>query len=284
MLTEAELIANLPGVCATIASGEPYTHAVFAAAPELRVISRTGVGYDAIDLNEAVRRNVAVGVTPGVNHDAVAEHTFALLLAIVKNVIGNHTQIAAGGFARTATASLRNKTLGLVGFGRIGRAVGVRGHCFGMRVLAADPNPPSETGNSGVNFVSLAELLAESDIISLHAPLIPETRNLIREENIARMKKGAIVLNTARGGLVDEQALADALVSGKLAGAGIDVFQQEPPLESPLLTAPNVILSPHLAGVDQQAIEDMAEMAAQTIVDVLQGNYADDRLVTAAGT
>ena len=279
MLNEAELIANLAGVDATIASGEPYTLAVFDAAPQLRVISRTGVGYDAIDVAEATRRGVLIGVTPGVNQDAVAEHAFALLLAIVKNVPSNHAQIIAGSFARTTTQSLRGKTLGLVGMGRIGRSMEKRARAFDMRVIAADPCMPLGICETGTQIVSLDALFAESDIVSLHAPLLPETRQLIRAETIARMKQGAVLINAARGGLVDEQALAEALRSGKLAAAGLDVFEREPPVDSPLLTAPNVVLSPHLAGTDRQSMDDSATMAAQTIVDIFAGTVPTDRVV-----
>lgn len=279
MLNESELIANLSGVVATIASGEPYTAKVLDAAPALRVISRTGVGYDAIDVAEAARRGIAVGITPGTNHEAVAEHAFALLLALAKNVVGNHTQIKSGGFGRTATRSLRGKTLGLIGYGRIGRAMTQRACAFGMHVLATDPAVLQQACEQSVRMVSIEQLLAESDIVSLHAPLVPETHRLIRAQTIARMKPGAVLLNTARGGLVDERDLAEALCSGKLAAAGLDVFEHEPPVDSPLLAAPNVVFSPHLAGVDEQAIEDMAAMAAETIVDVFRGTFNRDRLV-----
>ena len=278
-LGEAELVANLAGVDATIASGESYGRAAFDAAPQLRVISRTGVGYDAIDLNEAARRGVLIGITPGVNQDAVAEHAFALLLAIVKDILGNHAQIVACGFARTATESLRGKTLGLVGMGRIGRSMERRARAFDMRVIAADPCLPLGPCETGTPIVAIDALLAESDIVSLHAPLMPETRQFIRAETIARMKPGAVLINTARGGLVDDHALADALQSGRLSAAGLDVFEHEPPVGSPLLTAPNVVLSPHLAGIDRQAMDDSATMAAQTIVDIFAGRVPTDRIV-----
>lgn len=279
MLTAAELIANLGDVDATIASSEPYNGAVFDAAPRLRVIARTGVGYDAIDVAEATRRGVMIGVTPGANRDAVAEHAFAMLLALVKNVVANHTQLIAGGFTRIPTDSLRGKTLGIVGFGNIGRAMERRARAFDMNVLAADPCLPPGTSDAGTRIVSLETLLSEADFVSLHAPLVAETQQLIRAETIARMKDGAILINAARGKLVDEHALAEALRSGKIAGAGLDVFEREPPIGSPLLTAPNVLLSPHLAGVDRQAIEDMAAMAAQTIVDVFAGRTPAERIV-----
>ncbi len=277
-LSEAELIANLDGVDATIASGEPYTSTVFQAAPSLRVISRTGVGYDAIDVAEATRRGIWIGVTPGVNQGAVAEHAFALILAIAKCIPGNHANVIAGGFARQPTYALRDKVLGLIGFGRIGRAMERLARAFDMHLVATDPRLPLGE-SAGTRMVALETLLAESDIVSLHAPLMPETRRLICAETIAQMKDGAVLINTARGGLVDEQALANALRSGKISAAGLDVFEQEPPIGSPLLSAPNVVLSPHMAGIDELSLADMAAMAAQTIIDVFAGRFPGDRIV-----
>lgn len=282
VLSEAQLAAELGGVAATLASVEPYTQAVLSSAPSLRVIARLGVGYDSIDVSAATQRGVVVACTPGTNHEAVAEHAFALLLAGVKRIVSGHADVAQGGFRRQPTSSLRGKMLGLVGLGRIGRAVARRAAAFDMRVIAYDPllaSPPADA--PGVELVPLAELLARSDVISLHCAATDETARLIRRETLAQMKPGAILLNTARGSLVDEADLAQALQSGQVAAAGLDVFEREPPAGSPLLTAPNVVLSPHIAGVDEQAFEDMANMAAQTIVDLHQGLWPEERLVNA---
>jgi len=283
VLTEAQLEAELDGVEATIASTEPYTASILKKAPSLRVISRTGVGYDSIDTKAAMERDVVVACTPGTNHDAVAEHAFALLLAVAKRIVPNHGEVAQGGFRRQPSRPLRGKTLGLVGLGRIGRAVARRAAAFEMQVLAHDPfvkEPPVDAAQ--VALVAFEELLARSDIISLHAAATESTSRLICAVTLARMKQGVVLINTSRGTLVDEAALKEALLSGKAAAAGLDVFEREPPGGSPLLNAPNVVLSPHVAGVDEQAFEDMATMAAQTIVDLYQGRWPGERIVNSA--
>jgi phosphoglycerate dehydrogenase-like enzyme len=282
VLTEAQLQAELADVDATIASTEPYTASILRSAVNLRVISRTGVGYDSIDTTTATERGIAVAFTPGTNHEAVAEHAFALMLAVVKRVVANHVEVAHGGFRRQPSRAVRGKTLGLVGLGRIGRAMARRAAAFEMQVLACDPLLPTVPDDAPkVKLLSFEELLARSDVISLHAAATDSTSRLIRRETLAQMKPGAVLINTARGTLVDEAALKEALQSGKLAAAGIDVFEREPPVGSPLLSAPNVVLSPHVAGVDEQAFEDMATMAAQTIVDLFQGRWPADRIVNA---
>ena len=281
VLTEEQLKAELDGVCATIASTEPYTAAILSGA-SLRVVSRTGVGYDSIDVGAATERGVVVACTPGANHDAVAEHVFALLLAVAKQIIPLHAEVAQGGFRRQPSRPLRGKTLGIVGLGRIGRAVARRAAAFDMRVLGCDPFLTAVPGDAPqVELVPLENLLARSDIISLHAAATDSTSRLIRRETLADMKQGVVLINTARGTLVDEADLAAALHSGKVGAAALDVFEREPPVGSPLLTAPNVVLSPHVAGIDQQAFEDMAIMAAQTIVDLHQQRWPAERLVNA---
>jgi D-3-phosphoglycerate dehydrogenase/(S)-sulfolactate dehydrogenase len=282
VLTEGQLEAELDGVEATIASTEPYTAAILKRAESLRIISRTGVGFDSIDTAAATERGVVVACTPGTNHEAVAEHAFALLLAVAKRIVPNHADVARGGFQRQPSRALRGKTLGLVGLGRIGRAVARRAAAFEMRILAHDPFLTAlPDGAREVELVSFEQLLARSDVISLHAAATESTSRLIRRETLAQMKQGVVLINTARGTLVDEAALTEVLQSGKVAAAGLDVFEHEPPAGSPLLSAPNVVLSPHLAGVDEQAFEDMATMAAQTIVDLSQGRWPVERLVNA---
>ena len=280
VLTEDQLRDELGNARATIASTEPYTAAILGAAPQLRVVSRTGVGYDSVDVAAATARGIAVACTPGANHEAVAEHVFALLLAIAKRVVTNHAEVAGGGFRRQPSRPLRGKTLGIVGLGRIGRAVARRAAAFGMQILAHDPfvsRPPDDAPEA--RLVSIDELLARSDVISLHAAASEATQRLIRRDTLAKVKAGVILINTARGTLVDEADLADALRSGKVAAAGLDVFEREPPAGSPLLAAPNVVLSPHAAGVDERTIEDMATMAAQTIADLFGGRWPAERIV-----
>lgn len=280
--SEAQLESDLGEAWGTIASTEPYTQSILTRSTSLRVISRTGVGYDSIDVGAATERGVVVACTPGTNQEAVAEHTFALLLAVAKRIVPGHAEVAQGGFRRQPTRSLRGKVLGIVGLGSIGRAVARRAAAFGMQVLAYDPFLKAPPGDAReVELVPLEDLLARSDFISLHAAASESTARLIRRETLAQMKPGVVLLNTARGTLVDEAALSEALHSGQVAAAGLDVFEQEPPASSPLRSAPNVVLSPHVAGIDVQAFEDMATMAAQTIVDLHQGRWPAERLVNA---
>src|SRR4051794_10600402 len=201
--TEASLRALLPEVDAMIAGSEPITARVLDAAPRLRVIARTGVGYDAVDVAAATARKIAVVITPGTNHESVAEQAFALLLALTRSVVHNHNPINAGGWARTLVQPLRGRTLGLVGLGRIGRAVATRAVAFGMRVLAFDPVADDDfDARHGLARHAFDDLLAASDVVSLHMPLTTETRGLINRRTLALMRPGSYLINTSRGGLV----------------------------------------------------------------------------------
>jgi D-3-phosphoglycerate dehydrogenase / 2-oxoglutarate reductase len=282
VLTESELAAEIGDTVATIASTEPYTASILKKAARLRVISRTGVGYDSIDVNAATRRGIVVACTPGVNHEAVAEHAFALLLAVTKRIVPGHAEVSMGKFTRQPSRSLRGKTLGLVGLGRTGRAVARRAAAFDMPCLGCDPFLTSAPDDArAVQLVQLDELLARSDIISLHAAATERTSRLICRETLARMKQGVVLINTARGSLIEELALSEALQSGRVAAAGLDVFEREPPIDSPLRSAPNIVFSPHVAGIDERASEDMAQMAAQTIVALHQGRWPIERIINA---
>jgi phosphoglycerate dehydrogenase-like enzyme len=275
-----EVIALLPGVSATLCSSEPYSRAVLETAPALRVIARAGVGYDAVDVTAATERGIAVTITPGTNHDAVAELAFSLLLGVAKRLTANHYEIKAGSWPRRPTLPLRGKTLGIAGLGRIGKAVAVRGLAFGMRVIACETCPDQEyTVRHGIPLVPFEHLLAESDFLSLHVPLTPDTRHLINKRTLALMKPTAFLINTARGGLVCETDLLDALRTKRLAGAGLDVFEVEPPGVHPLFDLDNVVMTPHVGGVDVQSMSDMAVSAAQAIVDLSQGKWPVEKIV-----
>jgi len=274
-LTEAQLVAVLPRCDAMLAGGELITAELLDLAPRLRAIARTGVGYDAIDVPAATARNVPVVIVPGTNHESVAEHTFALLLALTRRVAENDRVVKLGGWTRALLTPARGKTLGLVGFGRIGRAVAWRAVAFGMTVVAYDPvsDPEAET-RLGVTRLGLDDLLAASDVVSLHLPLSGATRGLIRRATLARMRPGSYLINTSRGGLVVEPDLYASLTSGHLAGAGLDVLDPEPPDPgNPLLTLANVVVSPHLGGVDTRAMADMAELASSCIAALKQGRW-----------
>jgi D-3-phosphoglycerate dehydrogenase len=277
LLTEDDTLAELRGFDAVIAGSEPYTPRVLAElAPQLRVIARNGVGYDQIDLPAATRLGIPVTITPAGNHGAVAEHAFALMLAVARRIVTGAVDTKAGHWRRRhAFIPLRGRVLGIVGLGRIGCSVATRAKAFGMRVLACDQFPNEQFAKEcGIELVDLETLLKESDFVTLHAPSTAETRDLINRRTLARMKPGSVLINTARGGLVDEAALHEAIASGHLAGAGLDVLKLEPPpADHPLLALDNVIITPHLAAFDTQAREDMATAAAQNIIDLLAGKW-----------
>jgi D-3-phosphoglycerate dehydrogenase len=279
-LTEDELLAELVGIRAAVAGSEPYTKKVLQAHPQLRVIARAGVGYDAVDTDAATAHGVAVTITPGTNQDAVAEHTFTLILAIAKNLIPQHLGTCALQWPRQANLPLRGRTLGIAGLGRIGKAVAIRGECFGMKLLAYEPFPDQAFAKQhGVTFVSFEQLLAESDFLSLHLPATKESKHLMNSKTFAKMKPTSYLVNTARGTLVNEVDLVAALQSKKIAGAGIDVFEEEPPTDSPLFHMSNVVVTPHAAGVDLQSRDDMAYSAAQAIVSLSKGEWPTEKVV-----
>lgn len=280
-LTEAQIRPYLPRCDAIIAGGETLSAPLMDLAPGLRAIARTGVGYDAVDVAAATARGIPVTITPGTNQGSVAEQAFSLLLALTRNIVNNDRTIRAGGWDRRLVQPLRGRTLGLVGLGRIGRAMATRALAFEMRVLAHDSIADADfDARHGINRVGFDELLGESDVVSLHLPLTPATQGLINRTTLARMRPGSYLINTARGGLVVEADLAEALTSGHLAGAGLDVLNFEPPEPgNPLLSLPNVVLSPHMGGIDTKGMADMVEMAAQCIVSLYQGKWPDGCVV-----
>lgn len=282
-LTEDELLALLPGAVATVAGMEPYTPRVLDACPTLRAICRVGVGYDAVDVPAATARGVAVTIAPGTNQDSVAEHTFCLILGLTRKLPSQHNSMKAGRWERGVTLPVRGTTLGIAGLGRIGKAVALRAEAFGMKMLAYEPFPDAEFAAAhGIALVSLDRLLAESDFVTLHLPLTDESRHMMNQRSLARMKKTAFLVNTARGGLVNEVDLAAALRNGTIAGAALDVFEQEPPIGSPVLSVDNVLLTPHAAGTDRKSLQDMAFSAAQAVVDLSRGKWPAEKIVNPA--
>lgn len=269
--TPEELTALLDDAVAAIVSTDPFTREVLGAASRLRVIARVGVGVDSIDLQAATDVGVAVTTTPGANNETVADHTLAMMLAAVRRVVEHDASVRAGNWNRAGDMTsweLHGATVGLIGYGRIGRAVARRLEGFGVRLLISDP---VLTGNGDGRHVSLDELLAASDVVSLHLPLTPYTRNLLDAERIAAMRREAIVVNTSRGGLIDEDALADALESGRLRAAALDVFACEPLRSQRLRRLPNVVLTPHVGGLSDVSIADMTRRATRSVLSVLRG-------------
>jgi D-3-phosphoglycerate dehydrogenase len=282
-LSEDELFEQLRGVSAVLAGSEPYTRRVLQGHPQLRVIARAGVGYDAVDTAAATDCGVAVTIAPGTNQDSVAEHTFALMLAMAKRLIPHHLATRAGKWPRQANLPLRGRTLGIAGLGRIGKAVALRGEVFGMNLLAYEPFPDRDfVAKHKISLVTIERLLAESDYLTIHVPLTPESKYLINKRTLAMMKPTAFLINTARGGLVCEADLIEALRSKRIAGAALDVFEEEPPAAGPLFELDNVVVTPHTAGVDLQSRDDMAESAARAIVDLSRGQWPAEKVVNPA--
>lgn len=272
-LKEADILPLVDNMDAIMAGAEPITARVIGAAPRLKVIARRGVGYDAVDLAAATARGVVVTTTVGVLSEAVADHAFALLLAAARQIPEYHRKVRAGVWDRTPTLDVFGKTLGIVGFGAIGRAVARRGAGFGMRLLAYDVLPDMAAADAlGVEFRPLDVLLAESDFVSLHVPLSADTRGLIGEEALRRMKPTAILINTSRGDTVEEPALLRALREGRIAGAGLDVFHDEPLLDFSLVELHNVVATPHVAAHTIETQARVERAAAESIVAVLRGD------------
>ncbi len=251
---------------------------VLAAAPKLKAVGRLGVGLDNIDVAACGKRGIAVLPAVGANARSVAEYVVATVLLLLRGAYGATARVAAGEWPRNALSAGREanqRVLGIIGYGGIGRLVARLARGLDMRVIAADPvlsadDPAWREGLA--ERAELDDLLREADAVSLHIPLTPQTRGLFDARRLAAMKDGAILINTARGGVIDEAALADALRTGKLGGAAIDVFDQEPlPGGSPLAGAPNLIMTPHIAGLTEEANTRVSDMTAQRVAQVLRG-------------
>lgn len=270
----AELLSTLAAADALIVRSQIQVDAsLIAAGPQLKIIGRAGVGIDNIDAAAATRANIRVVNAPNGNTIAAAEQTFALLLALARHVPRGDNSLRSGAWIRSELKGfeLRGKQLGIIGFGRIGQAVAKRAAAFEMEVVASDPLISAQlAAQYGVKLRSLEQLLQESDIVSLHVPALGD-RPLIGAVEIAKMKRGSILLNVARGSLIDEAALAVALASGALGGAGIDVFASEPPIGSPLLEAPHTVLAPHLGAQTVDAQIAVAVEVAEQIVHFFSG-------------
>ena len=276
-----ELIENLRVADATIASTESYSADILAALPNLRVIARSGVGYDRVDVPAATSRNIAVTITPTANHEAVAELTLALLFATSKEIVSYDKRVRGGVWSRQPPLPVRGKTLGIFGLGRIGSSLAVRAQALGMTVIACEKFPNAEfVAAREIEVVGFEDLLARSDYVSVHAPLTEETRGLFNREAFAGMKGGAVFLNTSRGPLMVEADLLEALRSGHLRAAGLDVFEREPPaVDNPLFQLDNVVLTPHIAGLDEASIVAMGVEAASCIAALYRGDWPDGAVV-----
>lgn len=266
------IVEALAGAAAVLAQTERYTAEVFDRLPELKIVARIGVGYDAIDVAAATERGVLVTTAQGANDWAVADHALALMLALCHNVVSNDRTARAGRWERPVGVDLWRKTLGIIGLGRIGKGVALRARGFQMRILAHEPFPDlAFVREHGIELVSLEELLRQSDFVTLHLPAMPETYHIINAERLSLMKPTAYLINTARGALIDEDALEAALAAGQLAGAGLDVREIEPPRDNRFARFENVVLNTHIAGVTREALAAMSVMACQSVADALAG-------------
>lgn len=263
-----------------IRSGIQVDAELIAQAKNLKVIARAGVGVDNVDLAAATARGIVVMNTPGGNTVSTAEHTIGLMLALARHIPQGHASMVAGRWDRKLYmgVELRGKTLGVVGFGRIGRAVAKRAQAFNMNVIAFDPYiTPDLAAEMGVELVDLETLFARSDFITLHSLVTDETRHMINAASIRRMKPGVRIVNAARGALINEADLAAALKSGQVAGAALDVYESEPPAaDHPLIGLDNVIHTPHLAASTSDAQVTVAVEAAQLVIDALLHNKYDN--------
>ncbi len=277
-LTPAAYRALLPDYDALVVRSQVQVDAaMIEAGPRLVVIGRAGVGVDNVDLEAATRAGITVVNAPTGNTIAAAEHTLALLYSLARRVPAADASVRRGEWKRSefTGVELRGRTLGIVGLGKIGQAIAKRARAMEMTVIAVDPFVSAEAAAlHGVELVELPVLLTRADAITVHVPATRQTRGLIGTAEIARMKPGSFLLNVARGGILDEAAVAAALRTGHLGGAGIDVFEHEPPIGSPLLDAPNTVLTPHLGASTAEAQVLVAEEVADQLIDVLAGRPA----------
>ncbi len=278
--SEAELISRIGDYDALIVrSATKVTAPVIEAARSLKVIGRAGVGVDNIDLEAATRRGIVVVNAPDGNTIAAAEHSLALMLALARNIPQGDAGLKQGRWERKhlVGVELKQKTLGILGLGRIGSAVARRAQAFDMICLGYDPYISAEQADRlGVELVPLKTLLERSDFLTIHMPLTNDTRHLLDAKALALMKPGVRIINVARGGLIDEAALAEALKTGRIAGAAVDVFEEEPAISSPLLDCPNVVLTPHLGASTEEAQLHVAVDVAEAIANFLAGGLPNN--------
>jgi D-3-phosphoglycerate dehydrogenase len=274
-LPESRMLELAGQFDAYLCGDDAFTRAVIEKSlPRLKVISKYGIGLDKIDVAAATDLKVPVLFTPGVNHTTVAEHTFALLLATARNLVTEANHVAAGRWTRITGSELCGKTLAIIGFGRIGKEVAIRARAFGIKVLGYDLYWDEDFArwHDVERVQDLDALLSRSDIVSLHVNLTPQTKHLLNGQNLSRLRKGAIIVNCARGELVEVEGLVAALKSGHLRGYAADVLDQEPPpADHPLLGLPNVILTPHIGSRTNESVQRQASCAVENLTLFLSG-------------
>jgi D-3-phosphoglycerate dehydrogenase len=267
-------LSEVRGAEALILGLPPVTRQIMESAPRLTIIACQGVGFNHVDVNAASDLGILVTNTPGINSDTVAEFTFGLILALARQIPQAWAEMIKGGWRRPEFwgMELQGKTLGVIGLGQIGRRVSQLGVAFGMKVLGVDPHIPEQDFRSaGADMVSMDQAVSQADVLTLHVPLTGETRKIIGARELARMKPEAFLINTARGGLVDEKALLQVLDGGMLAGAALDVFEVEPPVGRAIVQHPKVLSTPHLGGLTGGARYRMCLAAAEQVACALRG-------------
>lgn len=268
---EEQLKKEIVNADAVIAGLEDYTEELIGSAENLKVISRYGVGYDKVDVDAASKKDILVTITPGANGDSVADLAVTLMLDVARNVTIMDCSMKNKAQVRPQGVEMWQKTLGVIGTGRIGQGVAKRCRGFEMKILGYDIyESEAFQKDCGGQYTDLDTLLRESDFITIHSPLTPETKDMIGTREFKMMKKDAILVNTARGGIINEEALYEALLSGEIRAAGLDATVEEPPYESPLMTLKNCLLTPHAGAATKEASSKMSLMAAQNVVDVLK--------------
>lgn len=283
--TEDEVIANCQDADGVlIGANEPFTKRVIESLHKCKVISRFGIGYDNVDVKAATEKGIAVSIVPDYCVNEVSDNAMAFILAFARKILPFIQAVRAGQWKAGTplaiqigreTHRFQTQTLGIIGLGRIGKALTPKAQAFGLKVIAYDPYlSQAQVEQLGVRLVQFEQLLRESDYISVHAPLTSETRHLINLEAFKKMKPTAYFINNARGGIVDEQALYTALSDRIIAGAGIDVTEPEPPkAENPLLQLDNILITPHSAWFSQESVVEMRQRAVEAVVQVLQGGW-----------
>lgn len=273
---DPQFAAALPSADAIICGNDLLVNdALLDAAPRVKVIAKLGAGLDTVDIDAATRHSAIVFHTPGANNQAVADHTFALILAVARRILFCDRSLREKRWEHTKVMGLEiwQKTIGLIGLGAIGRCVALRAKGFQMRVVAHDPFWPDQFAAAhGIARLPVAGLLREADVVSIHAPLTKENKGMIDAAALRSMKPTAILINAARGGIVKEADLHEALKNGVIAGAGIDVFEQEPPTESPLLGLENVVLTPHTAAFTYEGMNNMSTGVVTQLIGYLKGD------------
>lgn len=271
ILTKEEMIENLNDVEGLIVGIDPVDEEVIKSAPKLKAIAKYGVGVDNIDLKSAQKRNIKVSITKNANSNAVADYTFALLLAVARNVVTINNNAKNGNWKKINSLDVYGKKIGIIGLGSIGKAVVERAKGFNMDVYGYDLYPNEQyLLENNITYLNVDSMIEKCDFISLHIPLTRDTQYIINKENLERAKNNLIIINTARGGLIDEKALFEALKNKKIYGAGLDAFEQEPPENSPLLGLENVVVGTHTAAGSEDATNNMTIMAAKNIIKDLE--------------